>query len=97
LLVNLPSPNPKALAHPSTPEVLQAREHAPTPYYFVIFTFGLTVESIKELRGASIVIAISLGSNGIMNVFTIFTFIMVVTMTVIIIVFNNGVTTSFLQ
>jgi len=60
-------------------------------------TFGLIVESIKELRGASIVVAISLGTNGIMNVFTIFTFIMVVTMTVIIIVFNNGVTTSFLQ
>jgi hypothetical protein len=77
--------------------VLQAREHAPIPYYSVIFTFGLIVESIKELWGVSIVVAISLGTKRIMTVFTIFTFIMVATMTVIIVVFNNGITTSFWQ
>jgi hypothetical protein len=31
------------------------RERAPTPSPSVVFTFGLTVESIKELGGASIV------------------------------------------
>jgi hypothetical protein len=29
-------------------------EHAPTPFFFVVFTFGLTIEYIKELGGASI-------------------------------------------
>jgi hypothetical protein len=33
--------------------MLQAKEHAPTPFPFIIFTFGLVVESIKELAGAS--------------------------------------------
>jgi hypothetical protein len=33
--------------------VLRARELAPTPFPFVVFIFGLTVESIKELRGGS--------------------------------------------
>jgi hypothetical protein len=33
--------------------VLQARECASTPYPFDVFTFELTVESIKEFRGAS--------------------------------------------
>jgi hypothetical protein len=33
--------------------VLGAREHAPTPSSYVVFIFGLAVESIKELRGAS--------------------------------------------
>jgi hypothetical protein len=36
--------------------VLRAREHAPTPSPFVVskvvFTFGLLVESLKELGGA---------------------------------------------
>jgi hypothetical protein len=40
--------------------VLQAREHASTPYPFVIFTFGLTVESIKEFGGASMAIIVFL-------------------------------------
>ncbi len=52
LLINLLSFHPRALAHPSTPNVLQAMEHAPT-FPSVIFTFGLIVESIKELGGAS--------------------------------------------
>jgi hypothetical protein len=33
--------------------VLRARECAPTPFLSVVFTFGLAIESIKELRGAS--------------------------------------------
>jgi hypothetical protein len=33
--------------------VLQAEEHAPTFSLSVVFTFGLVVESIKELEGAS--------------------------------------------
>jgi hypothetical protein len=33
--------------------MLQAREHAPTPYFSIIFTFGLVVEFIKEFGGAS--------------------------------------------
>jgi hypothetical protein len=32
--------------------VLQARERTPTSFPFNVFTFGLIVESIKELRGA---------------------------------------------
>jgi hypothetical protein len=35
-------------------KVRQARECAPIPP-FIIFTFGLTIESIKELGGVSIV------------------------------------------
>jgi hypothetical protein len=31
--------------------VLRAKEHAPTFFPFVVFTFGLVVESIKELGG----------------------------------------------
>jgi hypothetical protein len=30
----------------------------PTPFPFVVFTFGLEVESIKESRGASMMVAI---------------------------------------
>jgi hypothetical protein len=33
--------------------MLQAKKHAPTPFPSVVFTFGLAVESIKEVRGAS--------------------------------------------
>jgi len=53
LLVNLPSPHPKASTHPSTPEMLGARERAPTLSPFVVVTFGLAIESIKEVGGAS--------------------------------------------
>jgi len=53
MLVVRPSPRPKIPARPCTPEMLQAREHIPTPYPFVIFTFGLIVESIKEFGGVS--------------------------------------------
>jgi hypothetical protein len=47
--------------------VLRAREHAPTPFPFTIFTFGLAIESIKELGGALGMLMRSwaiLGSNG---------------------------------
>jgi hypothetical protein len=33
--------------------MLQAKECAPTPCPFVVFTFKLIIESIKELGGAS--------------------------------------------
>jgi hypothetical protein len=49
LLVNVLSPHPATLARPSTPEVLWVRECTPTPFPFVVFTFGLAVESFKEL------------------------------------------------
>jgi hypothetical protein len=51
--VNLLSPHPGAPTCASTPKVLQAKEHAPIPFLSVVVTFGLTVESIKELGGAS--------------------------------------------
>jgi hypothetical protein len=50
--VNLPSRDFGASARPSTPKVLQAREHAPTPSS-TLFTFGFVVESIKELEGVN--------------------------------------------
>ncbi len=53
LFVNLPSPHPKALARPFTPEVLRTRERALTLTPFAISIFGLAVGSIKELGGAS--------------------------------------------
>jgi hypothetical protein len=52
LLVNLPSPHPEAPAHCSTPKVMWTRERTPTPP-FVVFIFGLVIESIKELGGVS--------------------------------------------
>jgi hypothetical protein len=54
MIVNLPSPHPGAPTCPSTPEVLQPEECAPTPSPYIVFTFGLEVESIKELKGASL-------------------------------------------
>jgi len=46
--------HPEAPACLYTPKVLRDRERAPTPFPFNVFTFGLAVESIKELGGASI-------------------------------------------
>jgi hypothetical protein len=43
LLVHLPSLHPKVPAHFSTPDVLWVRERAPTPFPFVIYTFGLVM------------------------------------------------------
>jgi hypothetical protein len=36
--------------------MLRAKEHAPTPFPFVVFIFGFAVGSIKELGSASNVI-----------------------------------------
>jgi hypothetical protein len=44
--------HPRALAHPSTSKVLQAKECTPTFPPSTVFTFGLAVEFIKELGGA---------------------------------------------
>jgi hypothetical protein len=33
--------------------MLQTKEHAPTPYPFIVFTFGFTIQSIKEFGGVS--------------------------------------------
>jgi hypothetical protein len=33
--------------------MLQVKEHAPTPYLFVIFTFRLAIESTKKFGGVS--------------------------------------------
>ncbi len=54
MLVILLNPHPRALACPSTPKVLRAKERAPTPSPFVIFTFGFVVESIKDFGGVSL-------------------------------------------
>jgi hypothetical protein len=35
--------------------VLQTKEHVPIFSSSIVFTFGFTVESIKELRGALVV------------------------------------------
>ncbi len=53
MLVTFPRPHPGASTCPSTPKVLQVKECASTLCSFVIFTFGLVVESIKELGGVS--------------------------------------------
>jgi hypothetical protein len=54
LLINLPSFHLGAPTCPSTPEVLRARECTPTFSPFIVVTFGLAIESIKELGGASL-------------------------------------------
>jgi hypothetical protein len=63
LLVILPSPYPGILARPSTFEVLRTKECTPTHFPSVVFTFGLAVESIKEFRGASLMIFGLLSTN----------------------------------
>jgi hypothetical protein len=49
LLVNLHNPIPKLQYALSTPKVLWIKECALIPSPSVVFTFGLTIESIKEL------------------------------------------------
>jgi hypothetical protein len=51
LLFILPNPYPEAPACLSTPKVLRTKERAPTPSPFVVFTFGLTIESPQGIRG----------------------------------------------
>jgi len=54
LLFNLLNPHPKAPTHASTLKCLLIKEHTPTLPPFIVFTFGLTVESTKKLEGASL-------------------------------------------
>ncbi len=51
MLVICANPHFEAPTCPFALEVLRAREHTPTPYSSVVFTFGLVVESIKEFGG----------------------------------------------
>ncbi len=53
LFVNFFNPHLKVPAHLSTFEVLQAKECASTLSPSIVFTFGITIESMKELGGAS--------------------------------------------
>jgi hypothetical protein len=50
MLVILPNPHPRALAHPSTPEVLRAKKRAPTLYPFDVFTLGSHLNVSRSLR-----------------------------------------------
>jgi len=50
----VPSPHLRALACPSTPKVLRAKEHTQIHFPSIVLTFRLVIESIKELGGASI-------------------------------------------
>jgi len=43
------SSHPKVSTSPSTPKMLLTREHIPTHYLSVVFTFELIVEFIREL------------------------------------------------
>jgi len=49
-LIICSNPHSEALACPSTFEVLWLKKHTSTAYPFVIFTFGLAIESIKKFR-----------------------------------------------
>ncbi len=53
-LVTRPSLHLRAPTHPSTFKVLWAKERVAIPFHFVVFTFRLVIESIKELWGVSI-------------------------------------------
>jgi len=49
LFVNIPSPHPRAPTRPSTPEVLQTMERAPTPYSSIVFTLDLHLSMSRRL------------------------------------------------
>jgi hypothetical protein len=49
-----PSPHLGATTCLSTPKVLPTKERTPILYPFIVFTFGLIVESIKEFGGVSL-------------------------------------------
>ncbi len=42
------NPHLEAPAHPFTPKVLRTTKHTPTHYPYVVYTFGLVIESITE-------------------------------------------------
>jgi len=50
MFITLPSPHPKALAHPSTPKVLQAKKRVSTPYFSVVFTLDLHLSLSRNSR-----------------------------------------------
>jgi len=56
LLINLPSPRPRAPTRPFTFEMMRMKVRTPTPSPSAIFTFGFTIESIEELGGGSCVV-----------------------------------------
>jgi hypothetical protein len=62
-LVTHPSLHPRALTRPSTFEVLPTKECTPTPYPSIVFTFRLTIESIKEFGGMSFMESSNLESS----------------------------------
>jgi hypothetical protein len=62
-LVTCPSPHFGALAHPSTLEVLRAKERTPTLYPSIVFTFRLVVLFIKEFESASLSLLLTSAHN----------------------------------
>jgi hypothetical protein len=52
LLITRPNPHPRTPTHPFTFEMLQIKEHIPTPS-FDVFTFELTFESYEKFGGVS--------------------------------------------
>ncbi len=63
MFITRPSPHPGTPTCPFTPKVLWAMERTQTPYPFTIFTFGLAVESIKELGGVSEKMMVGVGNE----------------------------------
>jgi hypothetical protein len=53
LIIIHPSPHMRAPTRPSTLEMLWTKERTLTSYTSAIFTFGLTIKSIKEFGGVS--------------------------------------------
>jgi hypothetical protein len=49
LFITLRNPHSKAPTHPSTPKVLQAKEHASTFYFFIIFTLDSHLSPSRSL------------------------------------------------
>jgi hypothetical protein len=47
--------------------VLQTKEHAPTPSPSIVFTFGLAVESIKELGGVLVEVIVNRDLEGMVK------------------------------
>jgi hypothetical protein len=54
MLVILPIPHLEALARPSNPKVLQAKERASIPYSFVVFTLDPHLSLLKEVGSVSL-------------------------------------------
>jgi len=53
-LVIRPGPHFGTHALPSTLKVLRVKEHIPTPFSSIVFTFKLAFESYEEFGGASL-------------------------------------------